>query len=224
MARGAGTDGDAVKMLLVDDLALVRRGLTHVITTYVEGAEVTEAPGADEAVESLRRSPYDVVLVDVGMPGRDGIDLLKEIRSTWPDLPVIILTNHADEEHLVAALREGAAGYVLKDSAPEDLAGAITTAMSGSGVVVSPLAVSNLAEAFAQPAEEAGPVQYPGLTRREREILQLLTEGATNWEMSRRLHISEKTVKAHLATLFRKLDVQNRTQAALLAVGARVHA
>jgi DNA-binding NarL/FixJ family response regulator len=216
-----------VRVLLVDDHALVRRGLTHVVTTYVEGAEVTQAAGADEAVEALRRLPHDVVLVDVRMPGRDGIDLLTDIHSTWPDLPVIILTNDADEQHLVAALRGGAAGYVLKDSSPEDLAGAIMTAMSGSSVVVSALAVSNLAEAFAQPVdkeEPESPLQLAGLTPREREVLQLLTEGATNQEISRRLLISEKTVKAHLAGLFRKLDVQNRTQAALFAVGTRVGA
>ena len=122
-----------MKVLLVEDHTLVRRGLAQLLVTCVKGAEVTEAADADQAAEILKHMPHDVALVDVRMPGRDGLELLKEIRQSWPQLPVIMLSSYDNGEYVKAALAEGASGYLLKDTTPEDLAQAIVVALSGSG-------------------------------------------------------------------------------------------
>lgn len=209
-----------MKLLLVDDHTLVRKGLIQVLQNCVSDAEVTEAGSAEEALEILQHTSHDVALVDIRMPGRDGIELLKEIRTTWPALPVIIVTSYDNGEYVKTALTEGAAGYLLKDASPEDLAQAILVALSGSGNVLSPRAVRNLFEGSVGDQMESREKAHPdvGLTRRETDVLQLLAGGASNREISRQLYLSEKTVKAHLAAVFRKLGVSNRTQAAMAAV------
>jgi DNA-binding NarL/FixJ family response regulator len=209
-----------VKVLLVDDHTLVRRGLAQLLESCVQDAEVTEASDADEAAEILKHTAHDVALVDIRMPSRDGLELLREIRSSWPDLPVIMLSSYDNGEYVKAALAEGAAGYLLKDTTPEDLAQAIVVALSGSGNVLSPRAVRNLFEGSMRndnDGHDSAP-QDVGLTRREADVLRLLSGGASNREISRQLYLSEKTVKAHLAAVFRKLGVTNRTQAAMAAV------
>jgi DNA-binding NarL/FixJ family response regulator len=206
--------------LLVDDHTLVRRGLIHLLLSCIEDVEVSEAGDADEAERVLAGGPHDVALVDIRMPGRTGLELLRDIRASWPDLPVIMLSSYDTGEYVKAALAEGAAGYLLKDTTPEDLVQAIQVALSGSGNVLSPRAVRNLFEESSQEKESRsdGPVHDAGLTRREADVLQLLAGGSSNREISRQLFLSEKTVKAHLAAVFRKLGVTNRTQAAMMAV------
>src|SRR5439155_4798928 len=210
-----------MKVLLVEDHTLVRRGLAQLLSTVVKGAEVTEAADADQAAEILKQAPHDVALVDIKMPGRDGLELLREIRSSWPSLPVIMLSSYDNGEYVKAALAEGAAGYLVKDTTQEDLARAILVALSGAGNVLSPRAAGHMFEGHNLP-DEASPggsaIPDAGLTRRESEVLQLLALGHSNREISRQLFLSEKTVKAHLAAVFRKLGVSNRTQAALAAV------
>lgn len=208
-----------MKVLLVDDHLLVRRSLAHLLSTTVEGIEVTEAGSAAEALEVLKKRPHDVALVDVRMPERDGLALLREIRANWPDVAVIILSSYDNGEYVNQALHEGAAGYLLKDTSPEDLVQALMVARSGNGNVLSPRAVRNMFEASKGRREEAE--LHPndaGLTRRERDVLALLAKGCSNREISRQLYLSEKTVKAHLAAVFRKLGVTNRTQAAMAAL------
>lgn len=210
-----------MKVLLVDDHTLVRRGLAHLLVACIPDAEVTEAGGTDETLEVLKSTKHDVALVDIRMPGRDGLQLLKEMRSSYPKLPVIMLSSYDNGEYVKAALSEGAAGYLLKDTSPDDLVQAISVAMSGAGNVLSPRAVRNM---FDGPSvrEDQGKDERPhanaGLTRRESDVLELLATGSSNREISRRLFLSEKTVKAHLAAVFRKLGVANRTQAAMAAV------
>jgi DNA-binding NarL/FixJ family response regulator len=215
-----------VKVLLVDDHTLVRKGMAQVLRTCVAEAEVTEASNADEAIEILQQTRHEVALVDIRMPVRDGIDLLREMRSTWPDLPVIMLTGYDHGDYVKTALSEGAAGYLLKDATPEDLAQAIHVALSGSGNVLSPRAVRNLFEGSGRAQEETRekPYQDAGLTRRESDVLQHLSQGQSNREIARGLFLSEKTIKAHLAAVFRKLGVTNRTQAAMAAVAMGIGA
>ena len=211
-----------MRVLLVDDHTLVRKGMAEVLRGCVSPVEVSEASNADEAVEILKMTPHDVALVDIRMPLRDGIELLREIRSSWPELPVIMLTGYDNGEYVKMALSEGAAGYLLKDATPEDLAQAIQVALSGSGNVLSPRAIRNLFEGANAEEEaekrESSPIAGAGLTRRELDVLALLSGGFSNREISRRLFLSEKTIKAHLAAVFRKLGVTNRTQAAMAAV------
>ncbi len=211
-----------MNLLLVDDHTLVRKGLAQVLTQCVTDAKVAEAEDADSAVASLQAKSADVALVDIRLPGRDGLELLKELRATFPDMPVIMLTSYDNAEYVRAALAQGAAGYLLKDATPEDLSQAITVALSGAGNVLSPRAVRNLFEVGHQAPERSEQqtprVQDAGLTRRETDILELLAHGCSNREISRTLFLSEKTVKAHLAAIFRKLGVSNRTKAAMVAV------
>lgn len=208
-----------VKVLVVAEEVLVRRALAMELAACLAGAEVTPAGGDEEATEILRQHPHDVALVDIGAQEGDGIKLLREIRTRWPQMPVILLSDREDGETVRAALTAGAAGYVLKDAAPEDLATAVQVARSGSGNMISARAARNLSltEDFGRRRVAPDLAQSAGLTRREVEVLEILAEGATNRQISRRLFLSEKTVKAHLASAFRRLGVQNRTQAAMAA-------
>jgi DNA-binding NarL/FixJ family response regulator len=205
-----------VKVLIVDDHELVRHGLALIVQDTFENAAVEECGTAAEALGVLKAGPVDAALVDVRMPDTDGIELLKEIRAEWPDVPVIMLTTFDHARYARAALAEGAAGYMLKDSSPSQLAQAIRSAVDEGSTVLSPRVIQNLLD-NRQP-EAPPPSQTANLTHRELEILELLVAGHSNREIAARLYLSEKTVKAHLAAVFRKLNVTNRTQAAMLAL------
>ena len=220
-----------MRVLIVDDHALVRRGMGHVVRESFGKAEVVEAASAAEALEAMSASSVDIALVDVRMPDADGLELLHDIKARWPDVPVIMLTSFDHAHYVRRALAEGAAGYMLKDATPEDLEQAINVAMSGGGNVLSPKVIQNLFETIdSGGSSENGhpsPRTTGSLTQRETDILALLSEGRSNRDISRALFLSEKTVKAHLAAIFRKLGVTNRTQAAMAAVsmgiGPAVH-
>jgi DNA-binding NarL/FixJ family response regulator len=208
-----------VRVLLVDDHTLVRRGLAHVVKSCLPEAEVKEAQGTDDAIEMLKMEPVDIALVDIRMPGRDGLDLLREIKATWPEIAVIILSSYDNATYVKAALSDGADGYMLKDASPEDLDQAIRVAISGGGNVLSARAIRSLFEDGGDREDEKQSTpRLENLTQRETGILGLLAEGKSNREIARSLFLSEKTVKAHLAAVFRKLGVANRTQAAMAAV------
>jgi DNA-binding NarL/FixJ family response regulator len=211
-----------MKILIVDDHALVRRGMSYVVREGFPDAEVTEAESSAVALEHLRGgATVDLALVDVRMPDFDGLELLRAIKTEWHDVPVIMLSTYENAPYVKRALADGAAGYLLKDATPEDLSQAINVAMSGSGNVLSPRVIQNLFE----DQESNGTMSANGhrrneysLTQRENDILALLAEGRSNRDIAQCLFLSEKTVKAHLAAIFRKLGVTNRTQAAMVAV------
>jgi len=211
-----------VRILIVDDHALVRRGMGHVVRECFADAEVIEAGDAAEAMRQMSSAKIDIALVDVRMPDADGIELLHDMKLQWPTVPVIMLTSFDHAHYVRRALAEGAAGYMLKDATPEDLEQAIKVALSGGGNVLSPRVIQNLFESMdAAPLDSNGEVTHrptASLTQRETDILALLAEGKSNRDISRSLFLSEKTVKAHLAAIFRKLGVTNRTQAAMAAV------
>ncbi len=209
-----------MKIMIVDDHALVRRGMAYVVRECFEDAEVVEAGSAAEATGAMETSPVDIALVDVRMPDTDGLELLRRLKARWPDVPVIMLTTFDHPQYVRRALAEGAAGYMLKDSTPQDLGQAIKVALSGGGNVLSPRVIQNLFESMETTDANGEPPRRPqaSLTQRETDILALLSEGRSNRDISRGLFLSEKTVKAHLAAIFRKLGVINRTQAAMAAV------
>jgi len=208
-----------MKVLIVDDHTLVRHGIALLVKECFNDAEVREAGSADEAVDLLKADAVDVALVDVRMPDRDGLDLLREIKANWSNVPVIMLTTFDHSQYVRQALSDGADGYMLKDASPEDLDQAIRVAMAGGGNVLSARAIRSLFESSAQAESDRDqPVRPESLTQRETDILALLSEGRSNREIARALFLSEKTVKAHLAAVFRKLGVANRTQAAMAAV------
>src|SRR3990172_8886953 len=225
-----------MKILIVDDHALVRRGMNYVVKEGFPDAEVIEAESSAAALEALHGgAKVDLALVDVRMPDLDGLELLRAIKTEWPDLPVIMLSTYDNAPYVKRALADGASGYLLKDATPEDLAQAINVAMSGSGNVLSPKVIQNLFDdqerGASGPGTGRGSRNEYSLTQREQDILALLAEGRSNRDIAQKLFLSEKTVKAHLAAIFRKLGVTNRTQAAMMAVqmgvgpvpGALVH-
>jgi DNA-binding NarL/FixJ family response regulator len=209
-----------MRILIVDDHALVRRGMNYVVKEGFPDADVVEAESSAAALEALRTGgKVDIALVDVRMPDLDGLELLRAIKTEWAELPVIMLSTYENAPYVKRALADGAAGYLLKDATPEDLSQAINVAMSGSGNVLSPRVIQNLFDdQEASNASSNGRRSEYSLTQREHDILALLAEGRSNREIAGRLYLSEKTVKAHLAAIFRKLGVTNRTQAAMMAV------
>ncbi len=152
------------------------------------------------------------------MPDLDGLELLRAIKAEGAEFPVIMLSTYENAPYVKRALSDGAAGYLLKDATPEDLSQAINVAMSGSGNVLSPRVIQNLFEDQETGTGAGGRRTESSLTQREHDILELLAEGRSNREIAGVLFLSEKTVKAHLAAIFRKLGVTNRTQAAMMAV------
>lgn len=211
-----------MRILIVDDHALVRRGMNYVVKEGFPDADVIEAESSAAALEAMRTADkVDMALVDVRMPDLDGLELLKALKADWPDMPVIMLSTYENAPYVKRALADGAAGYLLKDATPEDLSQAINVAMSGSGNVLSPRVIQNLfedQESGGAGGSSNGRRSEYSLTQREHDILALLAEGRSNREIAGRLYLSEKTVKAHLAAIFRKLGVTNRTQAAMMAV------
>ena len=210
-----------MRILIVDDHAVVRRGLSYVVNEGFPDADIVEADGAATALEIMCDASVDLALVDVRMPDLDGLELLRAIKAEWPDVPVIMLSTYENAPYVRRALADGATGYLLKDATPEDLTQAIHVAISGGGNVLSPRVIQTLFEDVESTGESAFGQGKPrpeySLTRREHEILALLAEGRSNRSIAQYLYVSEKTVKAHLASIFRKLGVTNRTQAAMMA-------
>jgi DNA-binding NarL/FixJ family response regulator len=208
-----------MRILIVDDHALVRRGLNYVVKEGFPEADVVEAESAASALDALRTGgKVDLALVDVRMPDLDGLELLRAIKIDWIEMPVIMISTYENAPYVKRALADGAAGYLLKDATPEDLSQAINVAMSGSGNVLSPRVIQNLFEDQESTSSNGSRRNEYSLTQREHDILAHLAEGKSNREIAQRLYLSEKTVKAHLAAIFRKLGVANRTQAAMAAV------
>jgi DNA-binding NarL/FixJ family response regulator len=210
-----------MRILIVDDHALVRRGMSYVVKEGFPDADVSEAESAAAALVVLRAEKVDLALVDVRMPDLDGLELLRTVKAEWPDIPVIMLSPYENAPYVKRALADGASGYLLKDATPEDLSQAINVALSGSGNVLSPRVIQNLFD-DAESGSQNGRRSEFSLTQRENDILGLLAEGRSNREIAQSLYLSEKTVKAHLAAIFRKLGVTNRTQAAMAAVSMGV--
>lgn len=199
-----------IGVLLVDDHPLVRAGLTALIDGADDLAVVGEAGGAAEAVELAGRVHPRVVLMDLSMPEVDGVEATRLVLEVAPDAAVVILTSFHDRDRVTGALQAGAVGYVLKDSDPRDLLGAIRSAAAGY-TPLDPRVAGVL-------LPSAGPTD-PGveLSTREGEVLDLIAQGMSNRQIGRRLGISERTVKVHAGNVFRRIGVSDRTSAALWA-------
>jgi DNA-binding NarL/FixJ family response regulator len=199
-----------IRLMIAEDHGVVRAGLQKLVATF-EGVELvgTAADGA-EAVDVCREEQPDVVLMDLEMPRLDGIEATRRIAADSPEAHVVVLTSFSDRERILGALDAGAVGYVLKDAGADELARAIRAAARGE----SPLD-PKAAQAVLAARREPSPVHL--LTGRELEVLQMVGKGLPNKHISRRLGISEKTVKTHLTSIFRTIGVTDRTQAALWA-------
>jgi DNA-binding NarL/FixJ family response regulator len=201
-------------VLLVDDHQVVRRGLRTFLEVQDDIEVVGEAADGAEGVERAEELRPDVVLMDVKMPGTDGIEALRILKERGNPARVLVVTSFTEHRTVVPALRAGAAGYVYKDVDPEALAGAIRSVHAGHVLLQPELAGALLAdESPRQPQGRGG-----SLTEREQEVLGHIADGRSNREIARVLHLSEKTVKTHVSNILMKLDLADRTQAALWAV------
>ncbi|MFB7292772.1 response regulator [Actinacidiphila glaucinigra] len=203
-----------IRVLLVDDHQVVRRGLRTFLEVQPDIEVVGEAGDGEEGVDRAGELAPDVILMDVRMPGVDGIEALRRLRDNGSKARVLVVTSFTEQRTVVPALRAGAAGYVYKDVDPDALAGAIRSVHAGHVLLQPEVADALLSQ------EETTPGQGRGgtLTEREREVLSLIAEGRSNREIARALVLSEKTVKTHVSNILMKLDLSDRTQAALWAV------
>jgi DNA-binding NarL/FixJ family response regulator len=202
-----------IRVVLVDDHAVVRVGLERLLSAAGDMVVVGTAADGAEALEVVRSSRPDVVLMDLQMPVLDGVAATRAIVGEELGAQVVILTSYSDGERIVAALDAGAVGYLLKDADPEEVLSGVRSVSAGE----SPLHPRAARELLTHRA--ASPAKSPAdqLTAREREVLGLVRQGLANKQIARRLGISERTVKAHLTSVFQRLSVSDRTQAALWA-------
>ena len=201
-----------IRVLIADDHAVVREGLRTFLLLQ-DGIDVVgEAADGAEAVAAARRLAPDVVLMDLVMPGVDGLEAMRRIRAERPQTRVIVLTSFGDDDRLLPAVRAGAAGFLLKSAQPQEVVRAIRAAYDGEAVI-DPKAAGKLLDALA-----AAPPDGHTLTPREFDVLALLCRGRSNKRIALELGLSEKTVKAHVSHIFAKLGATDRTQAALIAV------
>ncbi|MCQ4083363.1 response regulator transcription factor [Streptomyces sp. RB6PN25] len=212
--QGGPTAGGAIRVLLVDDHQVVRRGLRTFLEVQDDIEVVGEASDGDEGVCRAEELRPDVILLDIRMPGMDGIACLRKLRELGVAAKVLVVTSFTEQRTVVPALRAGAAGYLYKDVDPDALAGAIRSVHAGHVLLQPEVADALLSR------EEPGAGQGRGgsLTDREREVLGLIADGRSNREIARALVLSEKTVKTHVSNILMKLDLADRTQAALWAV------
>jgi NarL family two-component system response regulator LiaR len=205
---------EPIRVLIVDDHAVVREGLRTFLQLQ-EGIEVAgEAADGEEAIREGERLRPDVVLMDLVMPRLDGVAAMRTLRERVPEARVIVLTSFLDDGKLLPALRAGAAGYLLKNAEPQELARAVRAAHVGEALL-DPVVAARLVDTLAR---EEDPLDR--LTPREREVLVLIARGFPNKLIARELGVSEKTVKTHVGHVLAKLGVFDRTQAAVLAVRA----
>lgn len=202
-----------ITILLVDDHAVVREGLRAFLELQDGLQVVGEAQDGEEAVAQAERLDPDVILMDLVMPRLDGVAAMRRLREAAPRSRVVVLTSFLEDERLLPAIQAGAAGYLLKNTEPAELARAIRAAHDGEAII-DPTVAARLVAALADGRPPAG----QELTRREREVLQLIVRGRSNKRIAFELGIAEKTVKTHVGHVLAKLGVTDRTQAALLAV------
>jgi DNA-binding NarL/FixJ family response regulator len=207
-----------IKVLIADDQALVRSGFRMILEARDDLEVVGEASDGEQAVRLAGQTRPDVVLMDVRMPGLDGVSATARLKAAADAPKIIILTTYDLEEPLYAALRAGASGFLLKDVRPADLVEAIRV-VAGGDALLAPTATRRLLDRFLvtdmTPAASTGSLDR--LTEREREVLTLLARGASNAEIANRLTVTEATVKTHVSAILRKLEVRDRVQAVVLA-------
>jgi DNA-binding NarL/FixJ family response regulator len=206
----------AIKILIADDHHIVRRGLVFFLKTQKEIEVIGEAKNGQEAVEMTKALNPDLVLMDLDMPVMDGIEATKQIKAVLPEMKIMILTSFSDQDHVIPAIEAGASGYQLKDIEPDELVRTIKRMLEGENQL-HPKATTHLLNQLTNKSRD---VKQPidELTKRELDVLLEIAKGKSNKEIASSLYITEKTVKTHVSNVLSKLNLQDRTQAALFAV------
>lgn len=206
---------DPITVLLVDDHELVRRGVRAFLETQEGITVIAEAGGGEEAVRLAAEHAPDVALMDLIMPGMDGVEATRRLVARSPRTKVVMLTSYHDDEHIFPAIRAGALSYVLKEVGPDELADAVRKAADGEAVLHPRVAARVVRELHGARRDETN--VFHELSDRELEVLKLIAEGLSNHDIATRLYVSEKTVKSHVSNILGKLHLADRTQAAVYA-------
>ncbi|MCA0971992.1 response regulator transcription factor [Halobacillus litoralis] len=209
----------AIRVLLVDDHLVVLRGLRFFLNTQEDITIIGEAENGAEALKAVNDLQPDVVLMDLMMPVMDGVEATRKVKEENPEAKVVVLTSFSDQDHVIPALQAGAIGYQLKDVEPDLLVDTIRKAAEGEKYL-HPKATDLLLSEMTVGKEAETPLYT--LTKREKEVLEQITLGKSNKEISSDLYITEKTVKTHVSNILSKLDVHDRTQAAIYAMKNRL--
>jgi DNA-binding NarL/FixJ family response regulator len=203
-----------IKLMLVDDHAILRDGLRNLLDLENEIQVVGEAVSGEEAIVKVKECSPDVVLMDINMSKMNGIEVTGILKKMYPELKILVLTMHDHDEYFLAAIREGADGYLLKDAPFDQVIGAIRTVAKGESFI-HPSMTKKLLNFHQQKKQDN---EENSLTDREKEVLQCLVEGLSNKEIADKLFISDKTVKIHVSKIFKKLNVKSRSQVVIYAV------
>ncbi len=208
---------EKIKVLIADDHSMVRQGLKQILELEDDIEVIAQAANGEEAVKLARNYIPDVILMDINMPGTNGLQAIKELKQDKSFFKVIVLTIHQDREYLFKTLQMGAEGYVLKDAEPSVLIEAIRNVNKGQSFIQPNMTRELVREFNRVTLHERDKSEENSLTSREVEVLELIAEGMINKEIAKQLYISEKTVKNHVSNIFKKLNVSDRTQAAIYA-------
>ena len=201
--------GDMIKVLIADDHAVVRRGLKQILAETPDIVVAGEAVNGREVLQKLEKQPWDVLVLDITLPGRSGLEVLKDIKSLKPELPVLVLSMHAEEQFATRTLKSGASGYLNKESAPEELVKAIRKVHAGGKYVSSTQAERMVGEIT---GDDANRLPHELLSDREYEILCLIASGKTPTEMAKQLSLSVKTVSTYRARILEKMNLTTNAQ------------
>lgn len=218
----------SIRLMIADDHTLLRQGLRNVLELEEDLVIVGEASDGEDTIKKVESLRPDVVLLDLNMPKMNGIEVARWVKKNQPDTQIVILTIHEDENYMFEVIRAGALGYLLKDVEPTMLVKAIRIVAEGQSFIY-PTLTGRLVGEFARLTDNSQLAQpryykpHPDrLTMREMDILRLLVCGMTNQEIASRLYLSEKTIKNHLTSVFRKFSVNDRTQAAIYAIKHKI--
>ncbi len=207
----------SIKVLIADDHSMIRQGLKQILELENDMTVIAQASDGSEAISLARQFKPDVILMDINMPGTNGLQAIKDLKAEKSTARIIVLTMHEDREYLFKTLQFGAEGYVLKDAEPSVLIEAIRNVYKGRNYIQPNMTRELVREFNRVTLHEKDKSPDTSLTARELEVLGLITEGMINKEIAKKLYISEKTVKNHVSNIFRKLNVSDRTQAAIYA-------
>ncbi len=197
-----------IRILIADDHAILRRGLKEILVDELKDAIFAEAGNAQQVLTDVRKQVWDLVILDITMPGRSGLDLLRDLKQLQPELPVLVLSMHPEDQYAKRVLRSGAAGYMNKETAPKELVTAIRKVLAGGRYVSAALAEKLASDLSADSAR----LPHERLSDREFEILRMIASGKTVSQIAEELHLSVTTVSTHRARILEKMDMANNAE------------
>lgn len=207
-----------IRILVADDHTVVRWGLKQIVSEEADMTVIGEACDSQELVTLIREKPCDVLVLDISMPGRSGLEVLKDVKQEYPKLPILVLSVHPEDQYAVRTLKLGASGYLSKDSAPEELVHAIRKILMG-GKYVSPALAEKLAENL---ITDSGRPPFETLSERERQVLTMIASGKSITEISDELAISVKTVSTYRTRVLAKMNMRNNAELTHYAIASRL--